>query len=91
MKRWLIGIAGAIALVAIGGYVFREPLMNALIERVTANMYVSKDAYPFDPGRAVGERLPPLRALYRGREIADVGALMGAKGLALYVNRSVDW
>ena len=91
MKKWLIGIASAIAVVALAGYAFRAPLMNAMFERMTAHMFVAKDDDAYDPGIARGERLPPLHARYAGKDVTDASSLMGAKGLALYVNRSVDW
>jgi hypothetical protein len=91
MRKWLLGAVAALAIVAIGGYAFREPLFDALAERMTANMFVASDTDSFDPGLAVGERLPALHAIHRGREIDDIGPMMGAKGLALFLNRSVDW
>jgi hypothetical protein len=91
MKRWLIGIVGVVAVLAFGGYVFREPLMNAMFERMTANMFVAKDDDPYDPGLAVGASVPALRARYQGQVVTDIGTVMGPRGLALFLNRSVDW
>jgi hypothetical protein len=91
MQRWLIGVAAGVGLIASGAYAFREPLLGAMFERVTADMFVAKDDDPYDPGLAIGAQLPALRARYAGHEITDVAAFMGANGLALFVNRSVDW
>ena len=91
MKRLFVGIVAVVAVLALGGYVFREPLMNAMFERMTANMFVAKDDDPYDPGLAVGERVPAVRAMYQGQEITDIGSVMGGRGIALWVNRSVDW
>lgn len=91
MKRWLLGIVGVVAVIAVGGYVFREPLLNAMFERMTADMFVAQDADAYDPGLAVGTHVPQLRALYEGRDLTSIGTLTGTKGLALFVVRSVDW
>ena len=91
MKRSLIGIVGVIAVLIVGIYVFREPLKDAMFERMTTDMFVANDDDPYDPGLAVGSHIPALRAQYQGREVTDIGEVMGARGLVLYVNRSVDW
>ncbi len=91
MRKWLIATVTALAVVVLGGYVWRDPLMGALAERMTAHMFVARDDDAYDPGIAVGAHVPALRALHRDREIADLDAFMGTRGLALFVNRSVDW
>jgi len=91
MKKWLIGIVGSIAVVVLAGWIFREPLMAAVVDRMTANMFVAEDADSYDPGIAVGERLPAVRALHDGTEVVDLNRFAGPKGMVLFVNRSVDW
>ena len=90
MKKLYIAL-GVIA-VAVGlGYVFRAALFDAFTEVVTKDMYVAQDNDAFDPGLPVGQSIPGIRALLDGREVTDFGEFMGAKGLAVFVNRSVDW
>lgn len=91
MKKFF-GIALVVVIAAgIGAYVFREPLQQALIDRVTQDMFVARDNDRYDPGTAVGVQLPALRARYQNHEVAQLDEFAGANGTVLYVNRSVDW
>ena len=69
---------------------FAEATQSKL-DRMTANMFVPRGDDRYAPGIAIGETLPPLKARYQGREITQLNAFMGAKGMVIYVNRSVDW
>ena len=91
MKRIAMLLFGAVALAGAAAYTFREPLQNAVADRITAGMFVANDDDAYDPGVAAGQALPPIRARYNGREITDVSEFMGSKGMVLFVNRSVDW
>jgi hypothetical protein len=91
MKRLLVvafvlGVVGVSAL-----YVFREPLMDAVAERLTADMFVAADADAFDPGPAVGSAFPPFRALHAGVAVTGLDGFMGPRGLVFFANRSVEW
>jgi uncharacterized protein YxeA len=61
MKKVLAIALGVVVVAAGGVYVFRAPLMDAMFERMTANMFVAGDTDAFDPGVAVGEPLPTWR------------------------------
>jgi hypothetical protein len=89
--RILMIVVGALAALVLGGYVFREPLMTALFERMTADMFVESDSDAYDVGPAVGTKIPAIRALHDGAELTDVTTLAGSRGLVLIPNRSVDW
>jgi hypothetical protein len=91
VKRALGITATVIVVAGIAVYTFREPLMSALFEKITADMFVASDTDAYDPGPAVGTTLPAIHARYRGGEVTQLGDFMGSKGLALFVNRSVDW
>jgi len=91
VRRVLIGLAAALGVVLVAGYLHREELKAALIDRITADMFVAADTDTYDPGVSIGQPLPPLRALWNGREVTSVSELMGERGLLLFVNRSVDW
>jgi hypothetical protein len=82
---------GVVLVLVLGGYLFREPLMNAIVERMTADMFVTADTDDYDPGVATGEKLPAIRARHDGAEITDIRRFMGTNGTVLIANRSVDW
>ena len=90
MKKRYVAL-GVVAVVAGGIYAAREPLQNLVVERVTADMFVAQDTDAYDPGVAVGQPMPALRALFDGREVVDLAQFAGSKGLVIFVNRSVDW
>lgn len=90
MRKLAITIV-VLAVLAGSLYAFRAPIMEALMERLTADMFVPADTDEYDPGVAVGAMLPPLRATYNGNEVNDVAGFMGERGVALYAIRSVDW
>ena len=64
---------------------------EAMVERLTADMFVEADTDAFDPGIAVGSALPTLRALHAGREVTNLDGMTGSRGTVFIVNRSVDW
>jgi hypothetical protein len=82
---------GILLVLVLGVYVFREPLMAAVAERMTADMFVQADTDAYDPGVATGASFPAIRALYDGKEVTDIAQFMGPNGLVLVANRSVDW
>ena len=91
MKKVLGALIAVVVAVGVGIYVFREPLKSAAMDRVTAHMFVARDDDAYDPGVAVGQPLPAIRATYRDGEVTRLGQFAGARGMVLYVNRSVDW
>ena len=91
MKKILLGIAALLIVAGIGIYAFRAPLMDAVADRMTAHMFVARDTDAYDPGVVVGQVFPPIHARYADREVIDIGEFMGARGVVIYVNRSVDW
>jgi hypothetical protein len=91
MKKFFIGLVCAVLVIGAGMYLFRAPLKEAAMERITADMFVAADTDAYDPGVAIGTTLPALRALFGGREVSGVEEFMGRRGLVLVVNRSVDW
>ncbi len=91
MKRFLGYALVFVVALSIGGYVFREPLKQAVFDRITQDMFVARDSDAYDPGVAIGQTLPALHARYQGREITQLNEFAGPKGTVLFVNRSVDW
>ena len=90
MNKLVIALAIVVVL-AGGAYLFREPLMAEVFDLVTADMFVAVDTDAYDPGIAIGEPFPSIRARYRGEEITTVTPFMGENGMILVANRSVDW
>ena len=91
MKRVLIGTLAVMVTLGVVGYLFREPLMQAVADRLTADMFVDADTDAFDPGLPVGARLPEIAARHDGRTLHDLAEFTGEKGLVLFAVRSVDW
>jgi hypothetical protein len=91
MKKALVGVLGALVVVAAGVYLLRAPLKERAIEKMVAEMFVSADTDSFDPGLAIGDRFPLLLAEYQGQEITDMGEFISDKGMIFIANRSVDW
>ena len=91
MKKVLIGILAVIVVAAAALYTFREPLKEVAIERMTAHMFVSRDTDAYDPGLAVGQPFPTIRARFEDREVTELGSFMGKRGMVVYAVRSVDW
>jgi len=91
MKK-ILTVATALLVLAIAlGYLFREPLKNLAVERLTRDMFVPADNDAFDPGPAIGSRFPGLRATYQGRPVTLLEAFAGANGTVFIASRSVDW
>lgn len=91
MKKLLIGTLVVLAVVGVAGVLLREPLLQAVADRVTADMFIAADTDAFDPGVAVGSRMPDINARYDGRTVQDLAEFQGVNGLLLFANRSVDW
>ena len=54
-------------------------------------MFIAADTDGFDPGLAIGEQFPTIRALYEGEEITSIDSFMGERGAIFIANRSADW
>ena len=91
MKRALLITFCALLTAAALLYLFREPVKQALYDRITADMFVAADSDAFDPGPALGSRFPGLRASYRGREVTLLDEFAGSNGTVFVASRSLDW
>ena len=91
MRKILLVLAAACGVALIAGYLYRDELKTAAVDRATANMFVDADTDAYDPGVAIGQPMPAIHALLNGREVSSIDGLMGKRGLLLFVNRSVDW
>ena len=63
------------------------PLFGVLLATLTS----PADDRPFDPGPAVGDRLPAFEAIDQGGRTRTFASLRGPKGLVLVFFRSADW
>jgi peroxiredoxin len=91
MKRALLIAICALLTAAALLYLFREPVKQALYDRITADMFVAADDDAFDPGPALGSQFPGLRASYRGREVTLLDEFAGSNGTVFIASRSLDW
>ena len=91
MKKFLLGLLIVLALAGVGVFLFQEPLKEFVFEKITSDMYVAVDNDSFDPGLAVGEQFPAIRAQRDGVLVTDIAPLSGTKGMVFIANRSVDW
>lgn len=91
MKRFLVTTAAMLLGAAVLVFLFRAPLKDMAIDKLTADMFVPQDSDSFDPGPALGSHFPGLRAIYQGREITRLDEFAGENGTILIASRSLDW
>ena len=91
IKKVLITLVCVVLVVASGGYLFKEQLWEKIQTLITADMYVAADTDNFDPGLAIGEYFPNIKAQYQGQEITSVDRFIHDKGMVFIANRSADW
>jgi peroxiredoxin len=91
MQRLVI-LTLALVLVAAGTlYSLRAPLRDLVVERLTADMFVSAAQPQRALGPAIGSHFPGLRALHEGREITLLDSFAGPRGTVLVASRSLVW
>lgn len=91
MKNALKIVLPVLVLALVFGYLFREPLKEMAIARLTQDMFVAADNDDFDPGPALGSRFPGIQATYNDRRVTLIDEFAGDKGTAFIASRSVDW
>ena len=66
--------------------------MLALVVAALIGRFESaQGAKPFDPGPAVGDRLPAIEAVDQDGRLRTFESLRGPKGLVFVFFRSADW
>ena len=88
MRRPGTHVLSALLLAAAGLLAFSGP---TIAQPNLDNMFLDEDSDDFDPGLAVGESFPDIRAIHDGQEITNLDAFMGERGVALFAVRSADW
>ena len=91
MKKFFLGLLGFVAIAVLSIYIFRAPLMEFAMEKMTADMFVAADTDSFDPGLAIGSRFPYLETRYQESTLRDTSQFNRDKGMVFIANRSVDW
>jgi hypothetical protein len=91
MKTILLVVLVVVVVGGVGGYLFREPLLAAASDAVTADMFVAAEAATLDIGVPVGSRFPQIQAVHDGRTVTSVAEFLGPNGLVLVANRSAVW
>ena len=87
LKKILLTFVSLVVLVVGGALVFKEQLIGLMTE----DMFIAGDTDTFDPGLAIGDTLPAIKAVYNGREISSVDEFIHDKGMIFITNRSADW
>lgn len=87
LKKILFTSVSLIVLVVGGAFLFKDQLMGLM----TDDMYLTADTDNFDPGLAVGDTFPSIKAIYNGSEISSVDSFVHDKGMIFIANRSADW
>ena len=91
MKKFLVVTSAVLLMAAALIYLFREPLKEMAVARLTADMFVDADQDSFDPGPAIGSHFPGLRAAYQGRDVSLIDEFAGDRGTIFIASRSLDW
>jgi len=91
MKKTFLSIVGVLLIAGGGIYLFRGQLWEVAKEKITANMFVAADTDSFDPGLAIGDTFPAIKAIYQGQKIASINQFVHDKGMIFIANRSADW
>jgi hypothetical protein len=91
MKKFFLSLLGFLSIAALAIFLFRAPLMDFVLERMTADMFVATDTDGFAPGLSIGEPFPHIEARYQGRTLRDTSQFIHDKGMVFIINRSVDW
>jgi len=86
-KNWRY-LAGGMALMAALAQAWSPQLMA---QPNLDEMFIAEDTDGFDPGLAIGDQFPPIRALYQDEEISSIDGFMGERGAIFIANRSADW
>jgi hypothetical protein len=91
VKKILLVVVGALTVTVLALYLFRQPLLEFVAQRITQDMFVDADPDDFDPGVPVGEPLPPLLAVADGEPVTSLDRFAGPHGLLFMANRSAVW
>ena len=91
MKKFLVVTIAVLLIAAALIYLFREPLKEMAVARLTADMFVDADQDSFDPGPATGSHFPGFRATYQGRDVSLIDEFAGDRGTIFIASRSLDW
>lgn len=87
LKKILLSFVSVVVLVVGGAFVFKDQLMGLM----TQDMFIAGDTDAFDPGPAIGETFPAIKAMYQNKEVNDIGEFFHDKGMIFITNRSADW
>ncbi len=87
LKKILLPFVSIVVLVVAGAFVFKDQLIGLM----TQDMFIAGDTDTFDPGPAIGETFPAIKAIYQNKEVYDISEFVHNKGMIFVTNRSADW
>jgi hypothetical protein len=90
-KKIFLSLVCVLLLIGSTAYLFKQQLWEIVIKVVTKDTFIAADTDSFDPGLAVGESFPNIKAIHKGSEINDVREFAHHKGMLFIANRSADW
>lgn len=87
IKKILVTVVSVVVLAVGSAFLFKDQLIGMMTE----DMFVAGDTDSFNPGLAIGDTFPAIRAVYHGSEINSVSEFIPDKGMIFIANRSADW
>ena len=91
VKKIALILIAVVCVTSTNGYLFRQQLWDLVVYVFSRDTFINDDTDSFDPGLAVGEHFPAIKALYKGRTVSDVRDFAHHKGMIFIANRSADW
>lgn len=87
LKKLFVALGLAVLLIGAGVLLFKEQAMSL----ITKDMFVGEDNDTFNPGVAVGQFFPAIKALHNGEIISSTVPFIRDKGMVFIANRSASW
>jgi len=91
MKKFLIIAVAALLGALAMAYLFRDPMTEVVMSRLTQDMFVAQDNDNFDPGPLLDSHFPGVQAVYQGRRISRLEEFAGTNGTVFVASRSFEW
>ncbi len=90
-RRWFRVVGGVLLVGGLLGVALRGPVLEFVMDRMTADMFVQTDSDAWNPGLPLGAVAPAVSVSFQNTVIHTLEGFHGANGLLLFFNRSVDW
>lgn len=91
MKKTLAITVFIIGLAGVSFLAFKQPIKDFAYWVYAQGMFVTGDVDEFNPGSHVGDKFPPIKAMYRDAVISSLEGLEGTNGTVFVASRSFEW